>query len=281
MAPSKRPLKSGRPPTARPEATSLSKKHTSKTIRSYHQLNKALSAAEKAQDEDLADDLRRQIAALGGLDFYQKASIQGQAVDRGGDSSVVLMDWLKDLHLSKAREGKLRLLEVGALSTQNACSRSGLFDTTRIDLNSQGEGILKQDFMERPLPSSDANKFDIISLSLVLNFVPSATGRGEMLRRTCAFLATRPSTCREDTPFPSLFLVLPAACTTNSRFLNDELLCQIMASLGYALRQRKQTAKLVYYLWVLRDKGEGGAVFGKREVNPGARRNNFCVVLEG
>lgn len=287
MAPSKRTLKSGRPPTARLKTTSLSKKHTSKTIRSYHQLNKALAAAEKAHDDDLADDLRSQIARLGGLDFYQKASIQGQAVDRGGDSSVVLMDWLGDLNLSTGGGGerRLRLLEVGALSIKNACSKCGVFDITRIDLNSQSEGILKQDFMERPLPISATEKFDMISLSLVLNFVPSPIGRGEMLRRTRAFLANQSAADNEvrgeDLVFPCLFLVLPAACTTNSRFLNDELLCQIMASLGYALRQRKQTAKLVYYLWVLRDQGEERALFGKREVNPGLRRNNFCVVLEG
>lgn len=171
------------------------------------------------------------------------------------------------------------MLEVGALSAQNACSKSGRFDITRIDLNSQGEGILEQDFMDRPLPTSEREKFDIISLSLVLNFVPSPTGRGEMLRRTCDFLDTR---TQEDSDFlPSTFLVLPAACTTNSRFMNDELLTLIMSSLGYVLRQRKQTGKLVYYLWVLRDKPAARVAFGKREVNPGAKRNNFCVVLEG
>lgn len=39
---------------------------------------------------------------------------------------------------------------------------------TRIDLNSQGPGIEKQDFMDRPLPTSDQSRFDILSLSLVL-----------------------------------------------------------------------------------------------------------------
>lgn len=283
MAPSKPTLRSGRPPTARQKTASLSKKATSRTIRSFHQLNKALAAAEKNGDDDLAADVRRQIADLGGLESYQTASIQGQATDRGGDSSVVLMEWLSDLDLPasklEAPGGKLRMLEVGALSTQNACSKSGLFDITRIDLNSQGEGILKQDFMARPLPTSDVEKFDVISLSLVLNFVPSSTGRGEMLRRTRDFLTTNALRGNADV-LPSLFLVLPAACTTNSRFMNDERLALLMASLGYTLRQRKQTPKLVYYLWLLQDRPERGAAFGKMEVNPGAKRNNFCVVLE-
>lgn len=180
----------------RPKAASLSKKATSRTIRSFHQLNKALSAAERTQDGQLAENLRRRIAELGGLESYQIASMQGQATDRGGDSSVVLIDWLRELKVlddsDDTRSMKLRMLEVGALSTQNACSKSGIFDITRIDFNSQGDGILQQDFMVRPLPASEKKKFDVISLSLVLNFVPSPTGRGDMLKRTCQFLRPHP-----------------------------------------------------------------------------------------
>ena len=69
------------------------------------------------------------------------------------------------------------MLEVGALSTSNACSRSGLFEIERIDLNSQAEGITQQDFMERPLPKDSSEQFEIISLSLVLNYVPDAIGK--------------------------------------------------------------------------------------------------------
>lgn len=289
MAPSKShfrgrsTLKSGRPPTAHRSSATLSHKATSSTIRSFHQLSKALASAARKGDVELADELRRRIENLGGLDRYQKASIQGQATDRGGDSSIVLVQWLRDL--DSARTGKqqhdLRLLEVGALSTTNACSRSGPFDTIeRIDLQSQRPGILQQDFMERPLPATDDEKFDMISLSLVLNFVPSPVGRGDMLRRTCKFLRSGSHT--SEGVMPALFLVLPAACTTNSRFLNDELLIRIMMSLGYVMQQRKQTSKLVYYLWILRQSHKSGATqkFAKREVNPGPGRNNFCVVLE-
>lgn len=282
MAPTRSILKSGRPPTARQKPSSLSKRATSQTIRSFHQLNKALATAEAKGDGKQADELRRQIASLGGLESYQIASIQGQAMDRGGDSSVVLMEWLHDVKTVKVGR-KLRMLEVGVLSTQNACSRSGIFDITRIDLNSQGEGILKQDFMIRPLPTSDEERFDVLSLSLVLNFVPSPAGRGEMLERTCFFLTSSVNAqFGYDDSFPSLFLVLPAACTTNSRFMNEERLALLMASLGYALRQRKQTNKLVYYLWTLRDEPEPlRQRFEKKEVNSGRSRNNFCIVLEG
>jgi 25S rRNA (adenine2142-N1)-methyltransferase len=282
-------LSSGRPPNVTKPRASLSSQATRTLIRSHHQLNKKLEIAKSKGKDDEVEELQKQIEELGGLKSYQQASIQGQSNDRGGDSSVVLMKWLEPTAdaLSKA-EPKLRLLEVGALSTSNACSKSGHFDVQRIDLNSQGDGILQQDFMERPLPKSAAEQFDIVSLSLVLNYVPDAPGRGEMLKRTCQFLDTRHRIDRDaavQAVFPALFLVLPAPCITNSRYMDEGRMGEIMNSLGYVLLQRKQTAKLVYYLWQLKSLPSEGRTktktrkFPKKEVNPGAGRNNFSVII--
>jgi 25S rRNA (adenine2142-N1)-methyltransferase len=291
MAPKRtgKSLSSGRPPNITKPKASLSSQATRTLIRSHHQLNKKLEVAKSKGKDDEVEELQKQIEELGGLKSYQQASIQGQSNDRGGDSSVVLMKWLEPTAdaLSKA-EPKLKLLEVGALSTSNACSKSGHFDVQRIDLNSQGDGILQQDFMERPLPKSAAEQFDIISLSLVLNYVPDAPGRGEMLKRTCQFLDTRHRIDRDaavQAVFPALFLVLPASCITNSRYMDEGRLGEIMGSLGYVLLQRKQTAKLVYYLWQLKSLPSEGRTktksrkFPKKEVNPGAGRNNFSVIV--
>ena len=291
MAPKRngKSLSSGRPPNVTKPKASLSSQATRTLIRSHHQLNKKLEIAKSKGDDAEVEELQKQIEELGGLKSYQQASIQGQSNDRGGDSSVVLMKWLEPTAdaLLKA-ESKLKLLEVGALSTSNACSKSGHFDVQRIDLNSQGDGILQQDFMERPLPKSAAEQFDIISLSLVLNYVPDAPGRGEMLKRTCQFLDTRHRIDRDaavQAVFPALFLVLPAPCITNSRYMDEGRLGEIMGSLGYVLLQRKQTAKLVYYLWQLKSLPSEGRTktktrkFPKKEVNPGAGRNNFSVIV--
>ncbi|KAK4569856.1 25S rRNA (adenine2142-N1)-methyltransferase [Recurvomyces mirabilis] len=275
-------LANGRPPTAARPKTSLSSKQTAKQIRTYHQLNRKLALAQSKGNDAETDELKKRMDELGGLKIYQLASIQGQANDRGGDSSTVLMEWLKPVAKDMASSSKkVRLLEVGALSTTNACSKSGLFEIQRIDLNSQAEGIVQQDFMQRPLPTHDHEMFDVISLSLVLNFVPDAEARGEMLKRTCQFLVARTLPERLKGIFPALFLVLPAPCVTNSRYMNEERLTCMMASLGYVLLQRRMSAKLLYYLWQRRD---GPAVkeqdFVKTQVNPGAGRNNFCVVLK-
>lgn len=273
-------LSHGRPPVVQKSKASLSAKATRTLIRSHHRLHKALSEAVKNGDQQTASAIRKQIEDKGGLKSYQQASIQGQSGERGGDTSKLLMEWLPT-DFPKAN-GKLRMLEVGALSIDNSCSKSDMFEVTRIDLNSQGTGIAQQDFMERPLPTVEDDKFDIVSLSLVLNYVPDAIGRGKMLRRTCEFILPDPSLPLTDAQsgfFPSLFLVLPAPCITNSRYLDDDHLKVIMKSLGYSLVKRKLTSKLIYYLWrwnsVIEKKH-----FSKREINPGKTRNNFCILLE-
>ncbi|KAK3990602.1 putative methyltransferase-domain-containing protein [Cladorrhinum sp. PSN332] len=277
-------LAAGRPPVfQRPK--SITRKATKTLINKHHLLEKRKQQALLKGDATQVAAIDAEIEALGGLESYQEASLQGQRQDRGGDSSRVLMQWLQSsLSSHKEASGRpLKMLEVGALSTQNACSQSGHFDIVRIDLNSQGEGILQQDFMERPLPKDDSEIFDIISLSLVLNFVPDPKGRGEMLRRTTEFLRA-PGRYLDSaslaTNFPSLFLVLPAPCVTNSRYLDEDRLTDIMTSLGYAKVESKTTQRLVYYLWRRETTGQAsGKRFAKKEIRAGSTRNNFAVVL--
>ncbi|KAK8199724.1 putative methyltransferase-domain-containing protein [Phyllosticta capitalensis] len=274
----------------------LSAKTTASIIRTHHQLQKAHAQAVKAGDTTKAAEIQKQIDANGGLKKYQIASITGQSAERGGDSSRLLVEWLEDLRLPSATKvtgsnnggGSAKraydVLEVGALSTTNACSQRRYLSVTRIDLHSQSPGIQQQDFMARPLPKSDAERFDIISLSLVLNYVPDAEGRGEMLKRICQFLrapSERDESQEEPLLTPCLFFVLPAPCVTNSRYLDGPRLLRIMESLGFVLLREKVTSKLVYQLWKWAGKPDGRPQkFAKVEVNPGAKRNNFCVVLK-
>jgi 25S rRNA (adenine2142-N1)-methyltransferase len=277
-------LAAGRPPILN-RSKSISRSATKALINKHHLLHKRKRQAIAKGDKAAEAAVNAEIEALGGIESYQEASLQGQRQDRGGDSSRVLMQWLQPCLSSPGEDSsrRLRMLEVGALSSQNACSKSGHFDIERIDLNSQEEGILQQDFMERPLPGNESERFDIISLSLVLNYVPEPKERGEMLRRTTQFLRA-PGRYIDDLQlsanFPSLFLVLPAPCVANSRYLDEEKLVAMMESLGYVKVATKTTQRLVYYLW-RRDrvcKGKGGS-FSKKEIRSGPTRNNFAVVL--
>ncbi|KAL9087196.1 MAG: hypothetical protein Q9159_003763 [Coniocarpon cinnabarinum] len=284
-------LSSGRPCGLRKQgsaSSSLSASKSRQLIRRHHELSKNHAQALAAGDKQRAAEITAEIEAQGGLVRYQQASKTGQSAQRGGDSSKVLMEWLAcSTEDAQSRiGGKRAMLEVGALSTDNACSKSEMFQMTRIDLNAQSDGIIKQDFVQRPLPRNDEHCFDCVSLSLVLNFVPDAIARGEMLRRTTQFLRRDTHHARVSLDegqmrmFPSLFLVVPAPCVANSRYLDEERLTEIMRNLGFQVRHRKLTAKLAYYLWILVEKPSEHASFPKSEIRKGGSRNNFAIVLK-
>jgi 25S rRNA (adenine2142-N1)-methyltransferase len=277
-------LSQGRPPTVKP-ARSISRKATRTLIRTHHTLEKQRTKALAAGDDVKAAALVKRIEMQGGLEGYQRASLIGQTNERGGDSSKILMEWLEPIipalkGLSTA--GKcVRMLEVGALSVANACSKSRLFDVERIDLKSQADGITQQDFMERPLPGNVQEQFDIISLSLVLNYVPDPVGRGQMLLRALKFFKTEQYVEQLQHFLPSLFLVLPAPCVTNSRYLDERRLEDIMQSLGYVNARKKISNKLVYYLWRVGSLSpKAQLAFKKEEIRSGKSRNNFAIVLK-
>ncbi len=277
-------LSSTRPRNNKPAPT-LSSSATRSLVRSHHTLRKQLSAALSRGEIHEAQAIQAKINASGGLPKYQEASIHGQSAQRGGDTSKVLMEWLTQEEIDDEKlvqsATQLRMLEVGALRPDNACSRSGLFEMERIDLHSQHPVIREQNFMERPIcAAEDLNHegFDIVSLSLVVNFVGDPAERGEMLRRVESFL--RPCSGHQEGMFPSLFLVLPASCVTNSRYLDEARLDAIMESLRYKRAKRKLSSKLVYYLWKYEaGKAERSKTFNKQEIRSGKSRNNFAVVL--
>jgi 25S rRNA (adenine2142-N1)-methyltransferase len=267
----------GRPPLAKTQTASLSSKATRALIRSYHNLQKAYTQALKDGNEPSARLLEAEIATQGGLAKYQRASSQGQSAERGGDSSRLLVEWLQPVfEEARNKSQRVRVLEIGALSTKNACSRVPCVDVRRIDLKSQEPGIEELDFMDMAIPA-DGEKFQIISLSLVLNYVSDAASRGAMLARIPNFLEIAP--LGEMTP--SLFLVLPLACVANSRYLTEERLSHIMHALGFHLSKRKTTSKLYYTLWRFEPVNRRSDLLHirKDELRSGKTRNNFAITL--
>lgn len=72
----------------------------------------------------------------------------------------------------------ISMLEIGALRPDNY--KQTWITNYPIDLHSQHPDILEQDFMQRPTDLL----VDVISASLVLNFVESPQDRGELCRAT-------------------------------------------------------------------------------------------------
>lgn len=233
-------------------------------IRKYHVLLKKQAQIKKQGDNAGYDAIADELEKLGGLKMYQQASISGQMEARGGDSSKLLMNWLAKYPMAPASS----MLEVGCLSFDNHCTRSNYFTKIdRLDLNSQDPRIEQIDFMRKPVPSSP---YTVLSLSLVVNFVPDAVLRGEMLKRTRKFLS----------PGGFLFFVLPEPCIYNSRYCNEEVISRIFSALGYKQIEYKRTRKLVYWLLELEDRPLSHTQVKKAVVNDGAKRNNFSIVLK-
>ncbi|OWZ75868.1 nucleolar protein [Cryptococcus neoformans Tu401-1] len=267
------------------QTPSVSHKVTRSTITAFHVLLRkkanlttkvqhAATDSERSLKQKELDVINNDISELGGLDAYQKASQLGQSKDRGGDSSRILVSWLLDMGIKKDRP--LKMLEIGALRPDNYASERWLKNTP-IDLHSQHPSILEQDFFLRPLPRSEEESFDLISCSLVLNFVDDPARRGKMLQLIHEHLKPNSESL--------LFLVLPLPCVNNSRYLTLPVLVEIMEAIGFILvKERWKTGgKVGYWLWRWKDKGGFGKELGllQRKIlqQSGAKMNNFAIVL--
>ncbi|SAL94844.1 hypothetical protein [Absidia glauca] len=164
-----------------------SRAETAKLIRRYHLLNKQLAQckSDKSSKTQITREkekaIIKEMEMLGGLDWYQKASQLGQSKSRGGDSSKWLIQTLRStLCADELKEAAkpIRILEVGAVAPDNYKQHERWIKVEPIDLNPQHESIRKQDFLTMAPPATEDSKFDIVSLSLVVNFVGDPEDRG-------------------------------------------------------------------------------------------------------
>lgn len=283
-------LSASRGPQFGKRPATLSSKNRRHLVRTHHHLLKAGSRAARQNDANLQKKVSTQIHELGGLATYQIASQNGQSARCGGDTSKVLKSWLRSNGVGTGvheQDLVYLALEIGCVSADNAISRLKYLEVTRIDLHSTNKAITEQDFMHRPFPLPDGNgAFDLISLSLVLNYVQGPEERGDMLIRTTKFLRIRTAQNVDGGTvqahiFPALFLCLPLPCVMNSRYLTVPHLTMIMASIGYTNICSRCSSKIYYSLWSFDPATVSGTkkTMKKREIAPGSKRNNFCIVI--
>jgi len=96
-----------------------------------------------------------------------------------------------------------------------------------------------------------------------------------MLKRTTQFLRTTPQS--SDDTFPTLFVVLPLPCVDNSRYLTRERFLEIMESLGYSLRNSKESKRMAYWLFHYTATGIEEKTWKKKIIRDGGGRNNFAI----
>ncbi len=247
---------------------------TARLIRRVHQLRKGI-----AQQSDAAQKhaLQQELETLGGLEAYQRASLLGQSKERGGDSSKWLLPHVRQRYQSASRPDgtALALLDVGALRN-NYTEQSSWITPFCIDLNSQSPEIQQQDFM-----TLEPRPFDVVCLSLVLNFVEMPLARGRMLLHARQFLEQ--SSAENWTPL--LYIVLPLPCVSNSRYMTHEHFVALMKSIGFSAASHHHAKKIAYYLFELdREKSNDARSDAekqstKKKINDGKVRNNFCILL--
>ncbi|WWC64171.1 uncharacterized protein I303_106779 [Kwoniella dejecticola CBS 10117] len=269
----------------------VSRKVTQSTISRFHVLLKRQAYLKRRLTSDSNADesavlikeelaaIDQDIDALGGLDAYQIASTLGQSNERGGDSSKVLVRWLEEIGLKREANSqghRLRMLEIGALVPTNYAASSRWIENTPIDLHSQHPDILEEDFFKRTLPNSNEEAFDIVSCSLVLNFVSTPAERGKMLELIHKQLKNESSNA-------FLFMVLPLPCLTNSRYVSLASFNELMSVVGFTLEkeQWKLGGKVGYWLWrkCASEQDSSGKWRRKAILEDGPRRNNFAVIL--
>lgn len=134
-------------------------------IAKYHALEKQIA---QADDPNKRAELELEQSQLGGLENYQSASLTGA---KFGETSKWLVQTLEAL---RGRQ-QTRVLDVGAI-TGTAYSKYRSFEATYIDLNPQAPHVQKADISEYSPPDIP---FDVVCLSLVLNFVGDLSKRSE------------------------------------------------------------------------------------------------------
>eukprot|EP00842_Homolaphlyctis_polyrhiza_P006061 jgi/Hompol1/6456/HPOL_002273-RA len=275
-------------------------RNTQATISSFHTLNKQLDQARRRGDSAAIVAIESQIDSMGGLQAYQRASLKGGDLSKGWGATEPASSQSGSLNRqASAGSRKLRMLDVGAITGETYDKYASFLDVTSIDLNSQTPKVIKQDFFDRPLPTSDTDRFNVVCLSLVINFVGDPASRGEMLSRTRSFLLPR----------GLLYVVVPLPCITNSRYMTHQHFLDILSSMDFECIQHHHSTKLAYYLFrwtkteislspallksnknakldrstkslVQASSSSSNAVFPKRILREGGGHNNFAIVLQ-
>ncbi|PWN25457.1 hypothetical protein BDZ90DRAFT_223231 [Jaminaea rosea] len=254
-------------------------------IAHFHCLEKekARLISGKGSDQGQSAELRlaeieREQAELGGLDAYQDDSLAGSASHRGGESGKWLVQQV--IKLRGKETVSLRLLDVGAL-TGTSYSSYSFINPTYIDINPRASHVIQNDFFDFPLPAQSEEKYDIVCLSLVLNFVGDLAKRGEALVRAHGYLK----------PEGMLYLVLPLACVANSRYLDHGRLQAILESCGWDVLVNDDSARLTRWLLKRKEEVKGGSKarggpcwdgtqWKKEEIKVSKTANNFCIKVD-
>ena len=221
-----------------------------KLISAFHTINKKMQVD---VEEGCSSNGCSELNELGGLRVYQRASIAGSKVF---NSSKWLIRSLGKIR--SERDGKLRLLDVGALCKSYESTK--WIDATYIDLLPVLPSIQKANILnyQSNVP------FDVICLSLVLNFEGCPMKRFKIIQN-CKLLLNNYGYC---------YIVLPKPAIIESRYINEQEFLDCLRSLKFKCVDKHYSPKLAFFLLQLDDNMDG-FVFEGFSKHKG--KNNFRI----
>mmetsp|Transcript_36090 Transcript_36090/g.46348 ORF Transcript_36090/g.46348 Transcript_36090/m.46348 type:complete len:310 (+) Transcript_36090:65-994(+) len=212
-----------------------SRKRARQITTQFHHLTREIDDIEKssmAVSEKKAKVLaiKKQLDNMGGRQAYQSAS---QLSTSFFNTSKWVIGQLIQMGCKPKRpkEYRWKVLEVGAINT--TLLSCDWMDVDAIDLKSTHPDIKEMDFFDL----KPEGKYDTVVSSMVINCVPGALRRGEMLRRYLMHLK----------PTGYLFLTLPRLCLNNSKFITYSLFKELLEVLGFEIVSTKESPKVAFF----------------------------------
>lgn len=211
-----------------------SRKRSREITSKYHEIQNKL-AITPMNDNDNRIKLLQELDEIGGVDAYQQASIVST---RHFNTSRWVVKTLNEINKAKLNDpfnkhNKLNVLEVGAINIQ--LHKYSYLQVRSIDLHSQHPSIEEISFFS----INPSCQYDVVVCSMVINCVPTAILRFEMLARLKYHLRS---------PQSVLFLALPKRCI-DSKYVGYDNFLLLLECLGYyQVMENRVTPKIIFYV---------------------------------
>ena len=209
-------------------ASMKSMKRAREVTSEFHAVTRVLDDARASKEAKAR--AKATLEAMGGRDAYQEASALTTARHRTAKWTFSVLT--RRNRRPKRGERALKTLEVGAINTDLMSAK--FLDVRAIDVKSRHPKIEQLDFFDMPV---EAESYDVIHSSMVVNCVPTAELRGEMIARTATLLR----------PKGLFFMMLPLRCVTASTRMSQEKMSRLLRACGLRVVEQKRTPKIVFY----------------------------------
>lgn len=206
-----------------------SMKQARKITSGFHKATQQLEAATANGDEASKAAAEAELSALGGRASYQAASELTTSRHR---TSKWMFSLLTEMGLRPTKgQPPLKVLEIGAVNTQ--LLSIPWMSVRAIDLRPCLPSIEQADFLK--LEPSAA--FDVMVCAMVLNCVPNAKGRGQMLLQMRDHLR----------PGGHAFVVIPLRCLQDSPHMTPKHFQDALVAAGFKVKRKKVSPKLAFF----------------------------------